>query len=222
MDGASTDDTTKIAQSYNDSRIRIYSEPDKGIYDAMNKGILKAKGEWTYFLGSDDWLIHEGVLHNVFSQDINDYDVVYGDVDAPHLASAHSGAWSLETVDYNRCHQAILYKRAIFKRLGMYNLKYKIWADYDLNLKWFFDRKLKNKYIPIKIAHYSEGGFSCYQLDSELLDKLPWLKLVRGRHAYTCAEKKKIIAELLKNKWHSLKQKVMKIGRSLNNKQSDK
>ena len=54
MDGVSNDDTIKIASSYQDSRIRIYSEPDKGIYDAMNKGIDKAHGEWLYFIDSDD------------------------------------------------------------------------------------------------------------------------------------------------------------------------
>ena len=54
MDGVSTDQTLDIAKTYNDNRIRIFSEPDNGVYDAMNKGIDKASGEWLYFLGSDD------------------------------------------------------------------------------------------------------------------------------------------------------------------------
>lgn len=70
MDGISTDDTLKMAQSYNDSRIRIYSEPDNGIYDAMNKGINKANGEWLYFLGSDDCLFSKDVLSNIFNHNI--------------------------------------------------------------------------------------------------------------------------------------------------------
>ena len=65
-DGVSNDDTIIIASSYQDSRIRIYSEPDKGIYDAMNKGIDKAQGEWLYFLGSDDWLLNNCVLEEIF------------------------------------------------------------------------------------------------------------------------------------------------------------
>lgn len=196
MDGASTDDTLKVAQSYNDSRIRIYSEPDKGIYDAMNKGIKKAQGEWLYFLGSDDWLWSDTVLHGVFNQNIDDYDVVYGDVDAPHLARGHSGVWSLETIDYNRCHQAILYKKTIFKRLGTYNLKYRIWADYDFNLKWFFAEKIKKKHLQIIIAHFSQGGYSSHD-DSIMQKDLPWLKLVRGRKMYTTIEKRKLINEAL-------------------------
>ena len=67
MDGVSTDNTIKVAQSYNDSRIHIFSEPDKGIYDAMNKGIEKAQGEWLYFLGSDDWLLNGNVFDSLFS-----------------------------------------------------------------------------------------------------------------------------------------------------------
>jgi glycosyltransferase involved in cell wall biosynthesis len=222
MDGLSTDDTIKIAQSYNDPRIRIYSASDKGIYDAMNKGIKNAHGEWLYFLGSDDWLINKDVFHVVFSQNINEFDVVYGDVEAPHLASVHAGEWSLDTIDYNRCHQAILYKKTVFKRLGIYNLKYKIWADYDLNLKWFFDKKLKNKYIQTKIAHYSQGGFSSYQVDKKMLDILPWLKLIRGHRMYTLAEKKNLVIELLKNKVHAIKRKIHSRTRTLQHKISIK
>ena len=114
MDGASTDNTLKIAQSYNDNRIHIYSEPDKGIYDAMNKGIKKAKGEWLYFLGSDDWLLTPETLSSVFSMDINSYDIVYGDVESVQLVPEHSGEWSLSTIDYNRCHQCIFYKKKVF------------------------------------------------------------------------------------------------------------
>ena len=85
MDGVSNDDTIKIASSYQDSRIQIYSEPDKGIYDAMNKGIDKAQGEWLYFLGSDDWLFNCNSLKDIFCNNINQYDVVYVAVYAPHL-----------------------------------------------------------------------------------------------------------------------------------------
>ena len=91
MDGVSTDDTLKVAKSYNDSRIRIYSEPDKGIYDAMNKGIKKAAGNWLYFIGCDDWLLASNTLESIFSMDINKYDIIYGDVEAEHLVPEHSG-----------------------------------------------------------------------------------------------------------------------------------
>ena len=210
MDGVSTDDTLKVAQSYNDSRIRINSEPDKGIYDAMNKGIGKARGEWLYFLGSDDWLLNDNVLHDVFAQDADSYDVVYGEVDAPHLASNHSGEWTLQTIDRNRCHQAIFYRRSVVRRLGGYNTKYKIWADYDLNLKWFFDRKVKKKHIPTIIAHYAEGGYSSV-CDAEMLKDLSWILLVRGRRMFSGKEKKELIHEALLTEKSPLKRRVLKL-----------
>lgn len=189
MDGVSTDDTLKIAQSYNDSRIRIYSEPDKGIYDAMNKGIIAAKGEWLYFLGSDDWLLTPDTLGTMFSMDIDGYDVVYGDVESVQLAPEHSGEWSLSTIDYNRCHQGVFYRKRVFKKLGLYNLSYPVWADFDLNLKWFFSKQLKNKYLPITVAHYSEGGFSYDRNDIAFCTDQSYLKLIRGRHLFSRRDK---------------------------------
>ena len=212
MDGVSIDDTLKVARSYNDSRIRIYSEPDKGIYDAMNKGIHKAQRKWLYFLGSDDWLLNDNVLHDVFAQDIDGYDVVYGEVDAPHLASDHSGEWTLQTLDLNRCHQAILYRKKTISKLGGYNTKYKIWADYDLNLKWFFDRRVKKKHIPTVIAQYSEGGYSSI-CDAEMLKDLSWILLTRGRRMYSCKEKKELILEALQTETSPLKRRVLKLWR---------
>lgn len=214
MDGVSNDDTIKVAEAYNDSRIRIYSEPDNGIYDAMNKGIKKARGEWLYFLGSDDWLLNDNVLHNVFAQGTDSYDVVYGEVDAPHLASNHSGEWTLQTIDRNRCHQAIFYRRSVVRRLGGYNTKYKIWADYDLNLKWFFDKKVKKKHIPTVIAHYAEGGYSSI-CDAEMLKDLSWILLVRGGRVYSGKDKKELIHEALLTETSPLKRRVLKLWRLL-------
>ena len=179
MDGVSTDDTIKVAQSYNDSRIRIYSEPDRGIYDAMNKGIDLTKGDWIYFLGSDDWLIDTRTLGDVFSQSIDKYDVVYGNVES-NLDSRHNGEWSLSNIEFNRCHQAIFYKRCIFKKLGAYNLSYPVYSDYDLNLKWFFSNKIKKTYIPFCIAHYSENGVSSHTIDNNFYNDYPYMLLTRG------------------------------------------
>lgn len=200
MDGVSKDNTLEIARSYNDTRIRIYSEPDKGIYDAMNKGIKKANGEWLYFLGSDDWLLNNNVLHNVFSFDIDQYDVVYGDVESEILGPQNGGEWTLETIDSNRCHQGIFYQKRIFKKLGYYNLDYPLWADHDLNLKWFFSKRLKNMFIPITVAHYSAGGYSADRIDPIFMKYAPYLKLTRGWNYYSREERNELINLSLKRK----------------------
>lgn len=200
MDGVSTDNTIKIAQSYKDNRIHIYSEPDKGIYEAMNKGIKKANGEWLYFLGSDDWLLNKNVLQQVFYSEIDGYDVIYGNVEAPQLWPQHSGEWSLETLDYNRCHQGIFYRKTIFRRLGYYNLEYPVLADYDLNLKWFFSSKIKKKYISITIAHYSMDGYNTCHKDSMFIKYFPYMKLTRGWNYYSQNERRELIKQALQRK----------------------
>ena len=132
----------------------------------------------------------------------------------PREASDHSGEWTLQTLDRNRCHQAILYRRQVIRRLGGYNTKYKIWADYDLNLKWFFDKRVKKKHIPTVIAHYSEGGYST-TCDAEMLKDMSWMLLVRGRKMYTAKEKKELIHEALLTETSPLKRRILKLWRLL-------
>lgn len=160
MDGRSKDRTLEVAAQFNDDRIRVYSEQDKGVYDAMNKGIAKAKGEWTYFLGSDDSLFDGSVLSSLMSGDYDAFDVVYGDVNAPQLLDRNRGEWQYDDIEYNRCHQAIFYKRNLFSQLGLYNLKYKAFADHDFNLRWFTAKQILSKYVPIVVANFSMGGLS--------------------------------------------------------------
>ena len=193
MDGVSNDDTLKVAQSYNDSRIRIYSEPDNGIYDAMNKGINKANGEWLYFLGSDDWLVDNEVLANVNHQLYLDMDIFYGDVDAPHLPPRHKGEWMIEDIECNRCHQAIFYNKSFFKRYGCYNTKYIALADYDVNLRWRLNKKIKSYYSPIIIAHYSNGGFSEIADDKSFFEDQPRNILRYNKHILSQDQKNKYI-----------------------------
>src|ERR1035437_8605494 len=167
VDGKSEDETLKIAKEINDSRIKIMSELDKGIYDAMNKGINLAKGEWIYFLGSDDELCNQFILEKIYSQIINkNYHVIYGNVTSERFNGIYAGEFNFEKLyEKNICHQAIFFNKKLFKKVGCFNLKYKSHADYDHNIRWFLNKGIKRLYINEVIANYADGGFSSQGID---------------------------------------------------------
>jgi glycosyltransferase involved in cell wall biosynthesis len=162
MDGLSTDNTLKIAQKYHDPRIKIHSEKDKGIYDAMNKGILTAQGKWLYFLGSDDYLHDNAVLHTIHTLIKNkNADVIYGNVVSRVFTGKYNDIYNyIKIYKENIPHQAIFFNKQLFDKIGYFNLKYKILADYEHNLKWFLNRKTKIVYTSGIIAHYGGSGIS--------------------------------------------------------------
>jgi len=193
MDGVSTDATISMIASYNHPKISWYSESDCGIYDAMNKGIAKAKGEWLYFMGSDDRMYGPDVLQQVYDFILKEKaDVVYGDVYSTHYGGRYAGAFDTETLTrQNICHQAIFFKSSIFKKTGLFDLRYRIGADYDHNIKWFFNSKIPHAYMDLVIANFADGGYSYthqdfvfervkhYKLLCKGLNKLPFRALKR-------------------------------------------
>jgi glycosyltransferase involved in cell wall biosynthesis len=169
VDGKSSDNTLNIINDFFDNRIKVISESDKGIYDAMNKGIKLAKCDWLYFLGSDDALYDDNVLNDVFVE-INKHkvDVIYGNVLKKPSNRIYDGEFSYDKMQTSSlCHQAIFYNKIIFNDFGLYNIRYKILADHDMNLNWFFSNKHKNHFVDRIIAQYSESGISSYYKDKE-------------------------------------------------------
>ena len=172
IDGFSTDNTVEIAKSYQDEQIRIISERDNGIYDAMNKGIRLAEGEWLYFLGSDDRLFDNKVLETI-QNSILKYkcEVVYGDVFSTRFNGRYNGEFTFkELLSRNICHQSIFFKKSVFEKTGFFDLKYKGHADWDHNFKWFLNPLIAKKYFDIIVAEYADGGFSSMN-DDEMFEK---------------------------------------------------
>lgn len=168
IDGGSTDNTLDILYqaASNNSNIIISSEPDKGIYDAMNKGIDMAKGQWLYFLGSDDSLYSNDVLQTVFSQDLTKVDVVYGDVWNEHLNDRYAGEFSYEKLTQGFiCHQSVFYNKSIFEKFGNYSLEYPVYAHIVIDIMAFCNPNIHWKYINKIIAVYGAGGFSAVTYD---------------------------------------------------------
>jgi len=164
MDGVSADDTLAIAAAVaaKDPRIRVLSDPDKGVYDAMNKGIAEARGEWLFFLGSDDFLYDAHVLSAVFARpDAGNADFLYGNVVSPSYRGIYDGEFDFaKLLRRNISHQAIFYRRTLFDRIPAYNLRYKGYADWDLNIRLFLDAGVRVRYIGGIIARFGPGGLS--------------------------------------------------------------
>lgn len=98
LDGGSRDETVSVAhhRARGDARIRVFSEPDRGIYDAMNKGVKRSRGRWLLFLGSDDRLGSGDVLERISPLLRDDVDIVYGDVFHERRQCRVGGAFSVE------------------------------------------------------------------------------------------------------------------------------
>lgn len=163
IDGHSQDKTLEIVKKYSEKypHIRWVSEKDEGIYDAMNKGIDMAEGEWLYFLGSDDIFFDKYVLQKIFTN--NNYperEVIYGNAKFKISGELYDGKFnSYKLLRKNICHQAIFYKRNIFHKLGKYDTKYRALADWVFNMKWFNDSSISREYLSDVIAVYNEDGY---------------------------------------------------------------
>jgi glycosyltransferase involved in cell wall biosynthesis len=160
IDGVSTDGTLGIIEKYSDKICTILSEPDKGIYDAMNKGIALSKGEWIYFLGCDDILYDNSTLTKVFSAQLNDVDVIYGNVEFLHSGEIYDGEYNYDKLCLRSpCHQAVFYKKALFEKYGYFDTCYLTASDYVLHVKTFC-AGVNWKYFDQIIAVYNEKGAS--------------------------------------------------------------
>jgi glycosyltransferase involved in cell wall biosynthesis len=159
VDGGSSDNTLEVLEKY--QHLKWISKPDKGIYDAMNKGIKMSEGDWLFFMGADDYFIDEQVLSDVFINENLGYGIIYGNVTSPRWNHLYDGEFDkIKILDKNICHQAIFFNRSVFQKVGMFNLRYRAQADWDLNLKLFLNPKIEKKYINRVIAYYEDGGFS--------------------------------------------------------------
>lgn len=173
VDGASQDHTWDIVKSNADLVHKMISEPDFGVYDAMNKGAKLATGQWLYFLGADDIL--NNCLHEVANYLKNPHTIYYGDVILSHENKLYAGPFKWHTlVSKNINHQSIFYPRQVFEQYA-YNLNYPILADYDLNLRLWGEGKFRFQYMPVVVAVHNCGGMSHQKQDEAFLHDKPAL-----------------------------------------------
>ena len=161
IDGGSTDGTLDVIYKYRDKISYFVSEPDGGIYDAMNKGIGVATGEWINFMNAGDKFSSDTILETVFGDDINkEIGVIYGDVCVKDLKGSVYVQPAMPLIFLNRampfCHQSSFVKKEIIKE---FDLKYKICADYYFFYSLFCDnpQSFCYKSVPISVYDNSHG-----------------------------------------------------------------
>jgi glycosyltransferase involved in cell wall biosynthesis len=165
IDGGSTDGTLETLKKYDEIIDYWISEPDNGIYDALNKGIDQAHGDWIYFLGADDRLIDDKVLKDVFSTPPRG-KLIYGNVRFCNTGTIYNGPFSRRKLYFNNiCQQAVFYHRDLFRNIGNFDLKYPLHADWVFNMKAFSRSDTRPKYVQRTIANYSLSGMSSKNVD---------------------------------------------------------
>lgn len=167
IDGNSTDRTCEIIRNFSNRfsqkgvQWRLLSEPDKGIYDAMNKGAKMAKGDWITFMNADDKYYDKYALQSVFKYDLNGADVVYGNTyfnktQNPGIEKAKAANTITHHLPF--CPQAAFVRTDVQKQL-MFDCAFSISADYDFFLRCYL-KKLRFLQLNETIAVFNWGGAS--------------------------------------------------------------
>lgn len=183
VDGASEDASLKIIKEYESSfkgRLKWISEPDRGMYDAMNKGIRMATGEIVGILNSDDFFSNREVITRVVKA--FDYDpflqAVYGDVrfvspdDLGKMVRYYSSrifSPRLFRFGFMPAHPSFYTYRKYYEQFGLYKTDYRIAADYELLIRFLHRQKLRTKYLPFDFVTMRTGGASTRSWKSNLL-----------------------------------------------------
>lgn len=178
IDGASKDDTVSIVQRNGAHVARFVSEPDRGIYDAMNKGLALATGDVVGFLNSDDMLADPSSVAAIAAGfDRNEVDAVYGDlvmVDPVQLLLIRR-YWRPGAYRPGACargwmapHPTLYVRRTLLQSCGGFNLDYRLQADFDLELRLFECMKMRAKYLPRTLVRMRMGGATTGSLSNIL------------------------------------------------------
>jgi glycosyltransferase involved in cell wall biosynthesis len=177
VDGKSSDNTLVVVQQTGHSG-PVISEKDKGIYDAMNKGIALTHGDIVGILNSDDFYAHENVIKevvNLFEQ--TGCDAVYGDLIFVHPDNPKRvlRKWIAGGYQYNLFlkgwmppHPTFFVKREMYEKFGNFNLAFKSSADYELLLRMMYMHQIKVSYLPDVLVHMRSGGQSTKSLRNRI------------------------------------------------------
>jgi glycosyltransferase involved in cell wall biosynthesis len=180
IDGASTDGTVDLIRRYEPrfgGRLRWVSEPDKGLYDALNKGLRMARGEIVGIIHSDDFFVSHGLLSEVVRAFEGDktLDAVYGDLEFVQASkpekvvrrySSHIFHPPLVRLGFIPAHPTFYARRSCYERFGDYDTSYRICADFDLLVRFLYLHRIRTRYLPLPFLKMRMGGLSTRGLSS--------------------------------------------------------
>jgi len=188
VDGGSTDCTLDVVRESGSGIAKVVSEPDRGVYDALNKGIALATGEVIGILHADDTFADHGVLSRVAMLfEDEDVDSCYGDLvyvdredNSRIVRRWRSGPYDVRKFYWGWMppHPAFFVRRKIYERYGLYNLSFGTAADYELMLRFLVRHRIHSVYIPAILVRMRTGGLSNISLMNRLranrMDRKAW------------------------------------------------
>ena len=172
IDGGSSDNTLSIIKKYrqNNPFIKMVSEKDYGIYDALNKGISAASGDIIGFVHSDDFLASSDIINDIVSMmKTESLDGVYGNLQYVNKNNTQKVTRNWISCDFKFSllkngwmppHPTLFLKKEVYQKHGLFDVSYRISADYDFMLRIFKDSELKLGYLPKVITKMRVGGAS--------------------------------------------------------------
>jgi glycosyltransferase involved in cell wall biosynthesis len=185
VDGASKDGTVSLIQEYEpkfNGRMKWISEPDKGLYDAMNKGIEMTSGDVVGILNSDDFFTCNDVLEQIAKEFESDprLDAIYGDIhfvatDATlanpgkctrYYSSAMFRPWLLR-FGFMPAHPSFYVRREVYEKYGLYDLNFRTSSDFEMMVRLFGKNRIKAKYIPMDFVTMRAGGESTAGMEAK-------------------------------------------------------
>ena len=194
IDGGSSDATLDIINKYREQISIVISEPDKGIYDAMNKGIKNATGNIVGILNSDDFYETKDVISEIVNNFDIDTDIVFGNLIfvkpenikkiTRFYSLPHFKAWKLR-FGWMPPHPATFIKKSVYDKYGLYKINYKISADYEVFVRFLLVNKVNFKHINKILVRMRDGGVSTSGLRSSLTLNKEIVKACEENGIYT-------------------------------------
>lgn len=199
VDGASRDDTMDVVRRYEPrfgGRLHWTSEPDRGIYDAMNKGIARATGDVIGILNSDDFYTSDTVLERVAEAMAGgDVDAVYGDIHYVRDGDLHRCVRYYSSRPFRRwmmrlgfmpAHPSFYCRREVYERCGTFDTTYRVAADFENLLRLIYVNRIKTHYLPADFVTMRTGGASTSGLSSHRQIMRDHLRALRSNGVWSC------------------------------------